>query len=284
MKFYAIHEGFYEGVQARADLLRYACDIKGIEFICIDSLTYDYTDLPKLSGKDLLYNFARGSLTLESLLLNNDVTTFYIKNPPINTLRSATEFSIIHDKENIPSPKTIYHLTADRKLLYKYVEYLGGFPIIIKVVGGTRGIGTIKIENWHSIFSTIDYLMTTGDKFIMREFINANYGARILVLGEEIISSCKFFFQENDFRNAPILSACKYEPLTINKYVKELCVKAVKVANIEFAGVDLLFGKEGNPYLLEVNFPTGFQSIGENYNIPVQIVEYLIEKSKCNNK
>jgi hypothetical protein len=264
MKLYALHEGLYEGLQKRIDLIKDACAKKGVEFVCIDSLAFDYSTIPKLTKQDLLYNFARGSHTLENLLSNSEVTTFYVKNPLLNTIRSSTDWSIIHDKIGLPAPKTIYHLTTDRKLLKKYVEHLGGFPIVIKVTGGTRGIGTMKIETWQNLISTVDYLVTTGDSFIMREFINADYGARIMVLGNEIILSSKFYFQDDDFRNAPILSDTKYDTLEIDEQTKNICIEAVKSVNLELAGVDILFDKDLKPYLLEINFPTGFQSFKDD--------------------
>lgn len=282
MKFYALYEKLYEGVQNRLDQLETASKNLGIDFVPLNSLEIDYTDLPKLTKNDLLYNVAAGSTTLESLLLNDQVTTFYIKNPEFTSHSEGTiPLTYIHHKANLPAPKTIFNITTDRELLKKYVDYLGGFPIIIKSAGSSRGIGTIKIESWQNLISTIDYLVTTNNHFIMREFINAKFGARVIVLGNEVILCKKFLFQENDFRNAPILSATHYEELEINRPEKELCVKAVHLANLEMGGIDLLFDDQNNPYLLELNFPTGFQSFKDNpQNVLSKMLAYLIEKTK----
>jgi RimK-like ATP-grasp domain len=281
MTFYAIHEGFYEGVEIRLDSLKTACIAKAVAFVQIDSLTTDYTSLPRLGKQDLLYNTVRGSQTLESLLLNADVTTFYQQNPTTNFLRSSTEWSLIHDKLGLPAPRTVYHLTTDRILLQRYVAYLGGFPIVLKVTGGTRGIGTIKAESWHSLYSLVDYLATTGDDFVVRQFIEADYGVRAMVLGERVIAAAKFFMQENDFRNAPLLANTHYERTTLTPEHEALCVRAVRSVNLEMAGVDLLFDKAGNAYLLEINFPTGFQALIDvcGVDIPSLTVEFLIQKS-----
>jgi len=281
MKFYCLHEGLYEGVAIRLVELKKACELLNITFISLDSLAIDYTNLPILGKNDILYNAARGSQTLESILLSKEVTTFYIKNPELNQTYSTTDWSIIHRKHNLPEPKTIFHLTSDRQLLRKYVNYLGGFPIIIKVTGGTRGIGTMKIESWQNLISTVDYLATTGDKFIMREFIDADFGARIMVLGDEVVQSSKFLFQENDFRNAPIFSNTKYESITLDDETKSICIEAVRLVNLEMAGVDILFGKDHKPYLLEINFPTGFSSFKWNPEIiSSKMVNYLIKKAE----
>jgi glutathione synthase/RimK-type ligase-like ATP-grasp enzyme len=285
MKFYFLHEGFYEGVQFRLDQIKLACEKLNVEFIAINSLMADYSKLPTLTKTDLLYNATRGSETLETLLLNKEVTTFYIHNPDfVVSNPDTTKYSIIHDKANLLSPKTIFNITADRQLLKKYVDYLGGFHSIIKAIGSTRGIGTIKIDSWQSLISTVDYLIKTTDKFIIRQFINANHGARVMVLGDEVVAYKKFLFQEDDFRNAPILSQTRYEAIEIDDALKNLCIESVHLANLEMAGVDLLFEKEtGKAYLLEINFPTGFQSFMDNVPlITEKWIQYLIDKSKRN--
>jgi glutathione synthase/RimK-type ligase-like ATP-grasp enzyme len=151
----------------------------------------------------------------------------------------------------------------------------------VKVRGGTRGIGTIKIESWKNLISTVDYLLTTSDSFMLREFIEAEYGARIIVLGEETIWNNKFYFQENDFRNAALNIDTRYERLDIDDETKKICVEAVRSANLEMAGVDILFDGHGKPHLLEINFPTGFGSFKYNPEFVLsKMLGYLIEKSK----
>jgi RimK-like ATP-grasp domain len=281
MKFYCLHEDIYEGVQLRLDQLKDACERLNIEFVPLNNLTVDYSNLPKLGKTDLLYNSARGSQTLESFLLNENVTTFYCKNPPLNQTFTTTDWSIIHDKANLLSPKTIFNITADRQLLKNYLDYLGGFPIIIKATGSTRGIGTMKIDSWQNLISTVDYLMTTGDKFILRQFIKAKSGCRLIVLGNEVIAGGDFTMNENDFRNAVDLKQVKYFKREYSEAVNQAAIKATHLANTEFSGVDFLEDENGKFYLLEINFPTGFSGLIDvcGVDIPFKMIEYLINKS-----
>lgn len=285
MKFYFLHEGFYDGVQLRLDQLKTACEKLNVEFIALNSLVADYSNLPTLTKTDLLYNATRGSETLESLLLNNEVTTFYINNPDfVVSNPDTTKYSIVHDKANLLSPKTIFHITADRKLLKNYVDYLGGFPIIIKATGSTRGIGTIKIDSWQNLVSTIDYLITTGDKFILRQFIKAKNGCRLIILGNAVIAGADFEMNKDDFRNAVDLTQVKYTNRTYSETVNQTAIKATHLANTEFSGVDFLEDKKGDFYLLEINFPTGFSGLIDicGVDIPEKIIDFLIKKSLNN--
>lgn len=282
MKFYCLHEGFYEGVEMRLQCLKSAANKYNIDFICINSLTYDYSSRLDLENRYLLYNAARDGQTLESLLLTDNATTFYINNPSLNQTISSTDWSIIYEKEKLPAPKTIFHITDNRELLRKYVEYLEGFPIIIKVTGGTRGVGTLKIESWQSLISTIDYLITTNGKFILRQFINNSGTARLIVLGDKVIASV---FRENQFEDFRVSSGEKPivdYPKEYGEEIYNLAIQATHLANLDTAGVDIVFDKEQNPYLLEINFPHNFvrpQQITD-INIAEKMLIHLIEKSK----
>lgn len=279
--FYALHEGFYEGVQQRLNLLAAACELRSVRFVALDSLLCDYASLPKLGKGDMLYNCARGSQVLESLLLNPDVTTFYIRNPDYNLITSTSTWGIVHEKAGLPAPRTIYALTTDRQLLRSYVEHLGGFPLVLKAEGSTRGIGTIKVDSWQGLVSLVDHLFATGQKFVMRQFIHAPYGVRAMVLGQRVVATLKFLFPPDDFRNAALPADVRYEPATLTADEEALCVQATQLANLEMSGVDLLFDHSGKAYLLEVNFPTGFQSLsGDPLRIQELWIDYLLAKAK----
>jgi glutathione synthase/RimK-type ligase-like ATP-grasp enzyme len=253
----------------------------------LNSLEVNFSKLPELGKGDLLYNFSRGSSYLESLLINDDVTTYYIKNPVFPFLNSDTLcYTLQHSKHNIPQPKTIFSLTKDKKLLTEYVVYLGGFPIIIKAAGSTRGIGTIKIESWHNLFSTIDYLLIAGGQFIMREFIQSDGVGRCRVLGNEVIQTYEFPLIKNDFRTSSIAFS-ELEPVKKVVYSKEIekyCIEAAHLANTESAAVDIMIDPSGNPYILEVNFPAGLPLNWEQSGniIGLKMIEYLRNKALRN--
>lgn len=69
--------------------------------------------------------------------------------------------------------------------------------------------------------------------------------------------------------------------LRLTEEQKALSIKATNLANLEMAGVDLLFDKAGNAYLLEINFPTGFSALIEicEVDIPLMMIEHLINKA-----
>ncbi|WP_420388624.1 ATP-grasp domain-containing protein [Roseivirga sp.] len=280
-KFYCLHEGYYEGVALRLQQFEEACNRKGVVFCAIDSLQADYSALPEPGVDDLLYNSCRGSEMLEDLLLNNEVKTIYRQTPSLRPHNVDTiPFSLLLDKHDIKAPKTIYKINRNDSYLKKYVEVLGGFPIILKTRSSTRGIGTIKVESWPSLISTVDYLTSIGQEFIMRSFIRARRGCRLIVLGNEVIASAVFRMQEGDFRNAATPGAPVYESMNLSDQLNNEAVRASHLANFDFSGVDFLEDEEGNFFLLEVNNPTGFSALIDvcGVDIPGKLLDYMLEK------
>ncbi|NVK85979.1 MAG: hypothetical protein HWE21_16750 [Cytophagia bacterium] len=278
--FYCLHEGYYEGVLLRLEQFKEACDRKGVNFCAIDSLKADYSSLPQLGANDLLYNSCRGSEILEDLLLNDKVKTIYKNTPSLRPHNVDTiPFSILAEKQGIKAPKTIYKINKNDSYLKKYVDELGGFPVILKTRSSTRGIGTIKIESWSSLVSTIDYLTSIGQEFIMRSFIKTKRGYRLIVLGDQVIASAVFHMQENDFRNAAGPGALIYKPVVIGDELNKEAVLASHLANFNFSGVDFLEDQDGNLFLLEVNNPTGFSALIEvcGVDIPGKLLDYMLK-------
>lgn len=281
MKFYCLHEGFYSGVQLRLDSFQNACSTLGITFVALDSLKIDYSELPVLGKTDLLYNTTRGSESLENLLLNKEVTTFYIQNPKLvaNNV-DTTKYSILHDKAKIPAPKTIYQLSNERTLLHRYVDALGGFPLILKATGSTLGIGTIKVDNFQTLYSIADFMIAKGLAFILRQYIVPKEVARLVVLGNEVIAANQKLIPEGDFRTSVV------EQLPIpKKYppeIEQMAISATRLLNFEQAGVDILIDENEQPFLLEVNMPHSFVATQKATGIDIafKMLEFLMNKSK----
>jgi glutathione synthase/RimK-type ligase-like ATP-grasp enzyme len=281
MKFHFLHEGFYEGVQLRFDQLKTASERLDVEFVALDSLTIDYSKLPVLSETDFLYNAARGSETLETILLNENVTTFYVNNPKFVVANSdTTKYSILHQKAGISEPKTIFNPRNNRLHLKSYIDFIGGFPVVLKTKNGTLGIGTIIAKDFETLFSVADYLTSTNTEFIIRQFIKPKEVARLIVVGNKVVASNQKFVVYDDFR-----TSVKHRLPSPKKYpieIEEMAVKASHLINFENTGVDIIFDENNIPYLLEVNMPHDFTTTARVSGIDISklMVEHLITKIK----
>jgi glutathione synthase/RimK-type ligase-like ATP-grasp enzyme len=180
----------------------------------------------------------------------------------------------------LPCPKTIYRLPEKNEYLTDYVDFLGGFPIVIKIVAGTLGVGTIIIESMRSLRSMVDYIRTTGDHFIMREYIKPKHLVRVCVLGSEIIASLKYAIRDDDFRGLPYIDGGTR--MDFGEEVEELSRTATRLCEYDFTRVDIIIDHQDRPFILEVNPPSNFVAYERDMGIPIgdKIVQFLVSKSR----
>jgi len=241
----------------RVELLAAACQKLNIVFYALDESTVDFSNLPTPTKNDGLYNCGRGSYLLESVLLNSEVKHFYRSVPFLSQKDDSNQLAVQLEKSGIPVPKTIYKGTNNKLLLKKYVEYLDGFPIILKTHGGTGGVGVIKINDFDTLLSMSDYLHSQNCNFQLKQFIPSASCERLCVLGDSVLYSLTRPIKEQDFRNEIAKTGNQF--LIFPKEIQEVAIKAAHSANYNYAGVDLIIDKRNNlPYILEVNCPQNF--------------------------
>jgi hypothetical protein len=280
-RLFLLHEGEAASALDRVAIVEAACVRASTPFVAMDSLSFDYGDLPRLLPGDMLFNAGRGSIRLETILSRPCVATFRTCGATRFTDNAdTTAYCAIIETMGLPQPRTIHRLPRDHSGLDRAVQALGGFPVVIKVVGGTMGIGVIVVESMRSLRSIADYLRTTGDEFILRQFIPAAHVARLVVLGDRIIASLKYAVDEQDFRGLPYRMGGR--EMNFGDEVEHLAREASKAAQYEFTGVDILIDQQGRPHVLEVNAPSNFVALEHDLGVPVgdMIVAHLRGKAE----
>lgn len=274
MTFYAL---YLPGIDnERVELLKKACTKLGIKFQPVDPLTFDFSKPSPAKAGDLVYRVGRGKMlkTLENYFLDSNIVSFH--NDP---LKSKDNFFML-EKNKIPSPKTIFCPTKDRHILQENVKKLGGFPLIIKVLGGTRGMGVMKIDSTSALYSMVDFLLAQNRLITLRQYIPVTTSARLIVLGNKVIASLEYKAQKHDFRTNESTKLS----VTSKKYSKDfedLAIRATHALGWEFGGVDILIHNK-KPYVTEVNLPCNFVRAQKvlKKDIALEIVKYLQEKSE----
>lgn len=128
--------------------------------------------------------------------------------------------------------------------------------MVVKVTGGALGVGVMRADLWPALLSLTDYLVSTGVDFILREYLVRTNCARLIVTGEQVVVALEGENPPNDFRSNAATQR-KRRRIEISTAVEAEAIKAVHPAGVEFAGLNFLFDTTGQPYRLEVNFPSG---------------------------
>ncbi|NQV12938.1 MAG: ATP-grasp domain-containing protein [Parcubacteria group bacterium] len=279
MKFYCVTS---QGEKEANDLLAESCHQRKIDFVPVLADKFNLTEAKDENEKALLYRTSIGpaSWAIEKFLTNEKTATFYQ-----NYKRSFSKYSnvIVLQKMGVPIPKTVSYLPQNKDLLKEYVNYLGGFPIIVKAEGGSHGVGVMKIDSLPSLLSVADYLLKQKSSFLMREFIKTDHSARLIVIGDKVVDSIEYSAPKGDFRSNEG-KVPNVKPKKFSAELQQTAIKAVKALDIELGGVDILVDEKGNGYVAEVNFPCFFVrcQVATGQDISGMIVDYLLEKAEKN--
>lgn len=282
MKFYCVLEKEDYKSKIRCERLERACKSRKIDFIKILPNSFNYLD-DSYNKKNLLYRATRGegAIKIERFLLNKGLTSLYR-----NISYGFTELlpSLLQGKNliNFPLIKSVPDFISNENLLNEYIDYVGGFPLVVKVQGGTLGVGVIKIDSFESLNSFKDYIKQNNIDSNLLEFVKHKKQGRLIVLGNEVIATyvnyCTFDFRSNVGDSSEIKSS-KY---VFSEEIKDLAIRSVKEMGVEFGGVDILFEEETeNPYIAEVNMPCGFPKAEDIIGVDIagKLVDYLVDKS-----
>ena len=151
-----------------------------------------------------------------------------------------------------------------------------GLPLVIKEAYGSFGEQVYLANNVEEANKIIDQI---GYKdFLMQEYITSSKGRdiRINVVGNKAIVSM-LRENKNDFRSniSNGGTGFKFEPK--QEYL-DLAIKASKALGLDFAGVDVMFGPNDEPFICELNSNPQFASTLQytGVNLAEVIADYIL--------
>ena len=179
----------------------------------------------------------------------------------------------------IIAPKTFEGLGYTKREFVENATRVLGLPMIIKEAYGSFGAQVY-------LASTLDeakkIVSSLGHKdFIMQEFIAESRGrdVRVNVVGGRVVSAMERY-NDSDFRSN-ITNGGKMRAAELTPEIEAAAIRAAEAIGLDFAGVDVLFGKDG-PVVCEVNSNPHFKSSLECTGVDMseKIMDYIAESVK----
>ena len=154
------------------------------------------------------------------------------------------------------------------------------FPIIMKTLEGSKGVGVLFIESERQIESLIQLLYSQNENvdLLIQEYIKTDNDIRVIVLGGKVIASMKREVVEGDFRSN-VSQGAKVEEYSLTELEVEQCLLAAKAVDGSWTAVDFIPSKNPKkipPHILEVNHSPGTEGIEEatGKNIVREIINF----------
>lgn len=168
------------------------------------------------------------------------------------------------------------------------------FPMIIKTLRGTHGIGVMKVDSRSSLTSVAQTLLKESMHFMLQEFIEHKQSARIIMIGDKLLAANLRGQPEDkdEFRTNSHLGSetTKYEP---PEDELALGARIVELFGCNFCAIDYIIKGEGETkelIILEVNGSPGLEAMQKNWpdrSLPANVIAYtasLVERAEKPNK
>ena len=207
------------------------------------------------------------SLTSQALISTLQNIGFFLINDLETMLLCDNKMTstLALERNNIPVPRTA--IVNNVKSIEEAHKRIGGkFPVIIKTLRGTQGIGVSKVNDMSSLISVCQSLWKFKADLLIQEFFKLESDIRTLVVNNKIVGSAERKRKDGkEFRNNVHLGADTL-PYDLSEEEKELVINAARCTGASYVGVDHC--KVGNKfYILEVNGSPGIRSHFLGYDL-----------------
>lgn len=198
--------------------------------------------------------------------------------------------------ENLDLPVPRYSLIASEDHIDAAVEKIGGkFPVVMKLLTGSQGIGVSIIDSANSLKSVYQTIKKLDDKseVLIQEKIESKYDLRIHVIIKDtsiknlnntdnfkVIGAMRRNAVGKDFRTNYSLGGT-VSNVKLSKEVIETAIRAASAVGCNWSGVDIMIDeKTKKPYILEVNSSPGTEGISKALGKPIvdDVIEFVINR------
>ena len=226
----------------------------------------------------------RGSVihdqTISSLLTYMESKGLFVINnkDTINLCANKYNTTVRLMVDGVPVPRTC--LINNIGELDEALDKIGNkFPIIVKTLRGSAGIGVSRIDSKESLIGVLQSLWKHRANLLLQEFLNCEFDVRTIVLDNKIIACMKRSKIKGDFRSNFSLGG-EVEPYKLTPEEEKVVLVSAKATGAFFCGVDHMVSN-GKPYVIEVNASPGSKGMQKatDINIIEVLMDYISDKN-----
>jgi ribosomal protein S6--L-glutamate ligase len=178
----------------------------------------------------------------------------------------------------IRSPRTFACQTADDAL--DGFRALGG-DVVVKPLFGGEGKGLLRVNDENLAWRTFQTLARINAVLYLQEFIeHEGFDIRLLAIGDRVWGMRRS--NEYDWRTN-VSRGATTAPFPVDDAFLRLALSASRAVGASVAGVDVLPGRDGQPYVLEVNAVPGWRALSQTLKLDVArlVLEYVAERAEA---
>ncbi|MCX4241399.1 30S ribosomal protein S6--L-glutamate ligase [Paraliomyxa miuraensis] len=177
----------------------------------------------------------------------------------------------------VPLPVTGFTRTSED--IGAAIRFVGGAPLIVKLLEGSQGVGVVLAETDKAAESVIAAFRQLEANILVQEFIEEAQGAdlRAFVIDGKVVAAMIRQAAPGEFRSN-LHRGGSAEKVKLSPEERSIAVRSAKVLGLRVAGVDILRSNHG-PLVMEVNASPGLEGIEKatEKDVAGKIVEFVEE-------
>ena len=158
------------------------------------------------------------------------------------------------------------------------------FPLIMKTLRGSKGVGVLFIDSPKGLDSIVQLIHKQDEDadLLVQEYIKTEYDVRVHILGGKFLAAMKRPVIEGDFRSN-VSQGSKPQNIKLTELEIEQCLLASKAVGGYWTAVDFIPSKNRDkepPFMLEVNSSPGTEGIEDatNMNIAKEVIKHFAKE------
>lgn len=222
---------------------------KGVEVEVADAC------IPRMSEDDLEYKAAiMDYLADAGVRMLNSSESMKLASNKLQT-------QILLNKSGVKTPDSSMVASVDQ-LEAAHKSIGGEFPVVLKTLSGTHGVGVMRVDSAASLMSVAQMLEKMDAQYMLQKYIKHEASRRILMLNGEVLACVSRSVPENDFRT----NAHQGAELTLvadpSQKEIDVCKQVCELIGTKLGAVDYLV--DGDDIIVfELNGSPGWESMQE---------------------
>lgn len=197
-----------------------------------------------------------------------------VVNSPRTIERTVDKFwtSALLEQCGIPTPETV--VCDSPEAAFSAFRALG--DVIVKPLFGSMGLGMVRVQDEemaYRVFRVIDQVR--GVYYLQRAVEHDGSDVRAFVIGNRVAGAIE---RRSTGWRTNLARGGSARAVVPSEHCCTLAVRAAAAVGADYAGVDLLTGRDGQTYVLEVNGIPGWKGLQQATGLDVagMLVDYLV--------
>jgi len=218
--------------------------------------------------------------SLEQIIFRMDAL-HRLENLGVRVVNSATAIERTVDKyytsfllsdAGIPTPRTL--VTEDFDMALAACREMS--DVVMKPLFGSEGKGMVRISDPETAYRVLRAWELNRYIFYIQEYLpHFQEDIRAFVVGDQVVAAMirrGLGWKTNFSQGADV------QPIELNMEMEALALKATRLLNLDYAGVDLMRAEDGRTYVIEINSIPGWRGLQKTTSecIAERIIDHVL--------